>query len=149
MSHPGSPALSPDGTLAAVPDGEPSSISAARIYKNGSLVGAVSGFAVGWIDNNRLLADIYVYTPRGLMYSGAKIYDAMGAELATVALPIMSRFTPVSTNQIYSPDYNAIYDLTTGGQVWKSSAPGSTEGSVAAGLVVSLDGHRVLAENGP
>ena len=72
--------LSPDGTLIATSAGDYSSTSTASIYKNGVLAATVNGFAVGWIDNNRLLVNTFVTNAAsGLTtYTGAVIYDAAG-----------------------------------------------------------------------
>jgi hypothetical protein len=52
----------------------------------------------------------------------------------------------VSANQIYIPDANAVFDLSTGASVWSSSVPGPTIGAAAGTFIVSRDRWRVLAE---
>src|SRR6202022_4664483 len=51
--------LSPDGTLVAEPTTYPTVAAGTNIIHNGTLVTAVSAWAVGWLDNNRFLANTY------------------------------------------------------------------------------------------
>jgi hypothetical protein len=108
--------LSPDGTLAAVTEGdEPNTV--VTIYQNGQILAAVGGVAAGWLDNGRLLVNNYASgSPSGTM----TIYSPSGALLATTSLPELPRFQPLTSDTIYSPDRNAIYSLTTGTATWTS-----------------------------
>jgi hypothetical protein len=108
--------FSPDGTLIAAAGGPQAPGTGTNIYQNFVLTTAVSGWAVGWIDNSRLLANIYLSTidsPQGA-YSSATIYSTTGAVLATPALPELHNLETVSTDSIYSPYRNSIYSLSTG-----------------------------------
>jgi hypothetical protein len=139
------PRLSPDGTLAAVGTG--SATPSINFYKNGVLVGAVSGLPIAWIDNNRLL----VYNTTGLSstspsYKNPTIVDSTGATLSTTALSTtLSQFQPVGTDRAYSPDKNTIYLMSTGQAVWTATAP-STNGAIAGPYVVFASGNSVLID---
>lgn len=96
--------LSPDGTLIAVSNAPPTLASTTNIYKNGTLTTTVSGFPVGWIDDDHLSVDQYVQTghPPSQIYSGTTIYNAAGMPLSTPALPELRSFQTVTANSIYS-----------------------------------------------
>jgi hypothetical protein len=159
--------LSPDGTLVAVSTGEYSSTSTTNIYKNGALAATVNGFAVGWIDNNRVLVNTFgplgtnSYPP----YTGAVIYDATGTQLTTLtALPqlaplqsspqLASGFITVDSNSIYSPATYSIYSLTTGAATWTETLPhaGTTTvpyngaSAVSGSYIVFTSGTRILVD---
>ncbi len=107
----GSPTISPDGTLVAFccdPNNPPNSL----VYKNGTQVASVAGGAIGWIDNNRLLAGV----------SGTfAIYSPSGTVLANPPLPqFWQPFQTVTPDTIYIPQLNGIYSLTTGQPTWTS-----------------------------
>jgi hypothetical protein len=115
--------LSPDGTLIAVSNGTPSFLSATIIYKNGTLLTAVPGFAIGWIDNNRILVNSYTSPANSsppYTYSGCAIYDTTGAKIATPALPELHTIQTVTSDSVYSPELNSIFSLTTGQATWIS-----------------------------
>jgi hypothetical protein len=143
--------LSPDGTLIAAAEGLQTPGTATIIHQNYTLTTAVSGWPVGWIDNSRLLTNIYVATfgaPNG-EYSSATIYSSGGAVLATPALPELYSLETVSADTIYSPYRNSIYSLTNGtlsfgnGDVVASpNVPGALVGS----YVVYTSGALVLAD---
>ena len=159
--------LSPDGTQVAVSTGEYSSSSTTSIYKNGALAATVNGFAVGWIDNDRVLVNTFgplgsnSYPP----YTGAVIYDATGTLLTTLpTLPqlaplqsspqLASGFITVDSNSIYSPATYSIYSLTTGAAIWTETLthPGTTTGpyngasAVSGSYIVFTSGTRVLVD---
>ena len=142
--------LSPDGTLIAVAtSGEPAPSTGTNIFKNGNLVAAVPGWAVGWIDNDRLLVNSYTSDPRHVSivyYAGCSIYDASGAKLASPALPELQEIQTVTADQVYSPKLNQILSLTTGAPTWTSANPSTGVGAVAGSRVVFVSGARVLAE---
>ncbi|WP_165420076.1 beta strand repeat-containing protein [Edaphobacter modestus] len=137
--------LSPDGTLIAVSSGSGSSTSGTNILKNGLLVTAVPGWVVGWIDDNRVLVNNYAaYTNA---YSNSAIYDATGTKLATTTLPELLRIQPVTSDQVYSPDRNAIYSLSTGLSTWTAADKSTGIGAVAGSYVVFASGSRVLVDS--
>jgi hypothetical protein len=137
--------LSPDGTLIAVSSGPSAGGTTTNIYKNGMLVTAVPGWAVGWLDNDRFLVNSYVLVHGALPYAGAVIYDATGTQLATSALPELSRLQPVGSDQIYAPALNTIFSLSSGQPVWTAISP-STDGAVAGTYVVFASGNRILLD---
>jgi hypothetical protein len=136
--------LSPDGTLIAVSGGPPDPNSGTRVIKNGTLITAVPGEAVGWIDDNRLLADNYVPT---LGYSGSAIYDSTGVKLASPSLPELKEFQAVTSDLIYSPYLNTIFSLPSGSPAWKSTIPAYIVGAVSGPYVVFLSGNRLLVDS--
>jgi len=112
--------FSPDATLMAVAEGLQAPGTGTNIYQNFTLTTAVSGWPVGWIDNSRLLTNTYVDSEASVVYSGATIYSASGAVLATPALPELQNLETVNADSIYSPDRNSIYSLTTGQLIFGS-----------------------------
>ena len=154
--------LSPDGTLIAVSTGDYSSTSTTSIYKNGVLAATVNGFAVGWIDNNRILVDTFgplgthVYPP----YLGAVIYDATGNQLTTLAalpqlppagqsLPLSTTaFFPVDANSIYSPYTYTIYSLTTGAATWTETLPHPGTTTVPYSGASAVSGNYIVFTSG-
>jgi hypothetical protein len=131
--------LSPNGTLVAVSaDGNPPGPdSITNIYKDGVLTGTVPGFAVGWIDDGRLLVNNYVVVrPSGQTFTGCTIYDGSGVKVATAALPELRDFQTVTPDLIYSAGNNAIYSVTTGKAVWTGPFSVGGLGAVAGPNVV-------------
>jgi Putative Ig domain len=143
--------LSPDGTLVgAYAPGSGSPQSVTNIFKNGTLVSAVPGLAVGWIDNDRILVNQYVLATVGthqiIQYGGSAIYSSAGVQLATLALPELKSIQTVNSDSVYDPSRNAIYSLTTGKPTWTASFPGSGVGAVSGAYVVYESGHSVVVE---
>lgn len=136
--------LSPDGTLVAIST-PPSVSGSTKIYKNGTLVTAVPGQVVGWLDNTRLLLDNYASdgTPTGMT-----IYDSSGNKVGTspvvLADPMADpvQITPGST-MLYEPDFNTIVSLTSGATVWASANDAAGE-SAATGNSSALTGTQVV-----
>jgi hypothetical protein len=150
--------LSPDGTLVAVYNVAEDPSSATSIFKNGTLVTAVPGSAVGWIDNDRLLVNQYAISRDGsktfgvehtleIQYNGCIIYSSAGVQLATPSLPELRSIQTVNSDSVYDPSYNAIYSLTTGQPTWTASFPSSGVGAVSGAYVVYESGHSVVVES--
>lgn len=149
--------LSPDGTLIAPATGPfGDKTSGANIIKNGTLVTAVLGWPLGWLDNNRLIVNTYDRTNAQLgvnPYQGAVIYDATGKQLATSAIPELHEIQPLTADTIYSPELNTIYSVSSGAAIWSSGYNptlvggdnGRGVGAVAGGYVVFETGPRILA----
>ena len=138
-------AISPDGTLVAVTNGVPPSITS-TIYQNGTQVAVVPGIGVGWIDNGRLLVD--AVGSQG--YIGTTIYSPTGAVLGTPPLPQLQSIQPVTSDTVYVPSRNAIYSVTTGQTTWTSpylpdSGVQQGIGAVAGPYVVFESEGRVIA----
>ena len=137
--------LSPDGTSIAVSNATRVSHAATNLYENGALVGAVAGWAVGWIDDNRLLVNVYnndiPYT-----YLNASIVSATGQALPTPALSEIHVLQRVTPDAIYSPDRNSVLSVTTGAVLWSSPNSSKGIGAVAAGRAIFASGPHVRAE---
>jgi hypothetical protein len=129
-------ALSPDGTLIGVSNYAGGSYST-NILHNGSLVTAVAGVGIGWIDDGRILVNQYSGTPSS---TGSSIYSAAGVLLAAPALPELKTIQTVTTDSVYDPSHNAIYSLTNGQPVWTGSFGGSGLGAVAGSYVIYQSG---------
>jgi hypothetical protein len=148
--------LAPAGARVALSDGwEPG--GGTVIYDGDTLVGAASGRAMGWIDDDRLLVEEYGWDNEYVVPVATRICDPSGAVLTTLATTIPfgasppgnwstdkpRRFTAVSSSQIYVPGTNRIYSLADGQVVWSSSVvPGSDSniGDYAGGYVVISPG---------
>jgi hypothetical protein len=135
--------LSPDGTLIAASNDDCSNVNTAtNIVANGTLTTATSGWAVGWIDNNRLLLDSYAATPAGTTQYACRIVDPSGQSLGCAsALPQLSDIQPLTSDTIFSS--YAIYSVSTGARLWESADGG---GAAAGGRVVVIDDGKVLVQ---
>jgi hypothetical protein len=117
--------FSPDSTLGAIPSGPTlSNLGSTNVYKNGTLVTAVPGVAVGWLDNNRLLVNNYIVESQSstIINSGTTIYDAAGSMVGTTPFPGMDPFQVVSAanSTVYDFTNNSIVSLTAGTTIWAS-----------------------------
>lgn len=140
--------MSPDGTLIAVDNQDFGPNAVTNIYKNGTLTAAIPGIALGWLDNNRLLANQYDWNvnKRMFMYTTAVIFNADGSQVSTVALPELTTFQLFNADTIYDPVHNALYSLSTGAKVWSGASPTTQVGAVSGSYVVYAADHRVVAE---
>jgi hypothetical protein len=148
--------LSPDGTLVAAST-QPMPVAAVTdIYKNGTLVTTVPGWAVGWLDNGRLLDNQYTDN-RVFTYQGAQIVDPSGQLLATPPIPGMMALEVVTPDTIYyagmpnsgplaQAPANTIVSLTTGASVWASGDTARGIGAVSGSQVIFASGSLVLAQ---
>jgi hypothetical protein len=137
--------LSPDGTLVAVSNGK-DGMTGTNIFKNGALVTAVPGWVAGWIDNSRLITNIYVTANGTTTFAGSAVYDSAGNKLAAPPLPELGAIQPLGSDSIYDPSTNAIYSITTGAPTWTSVNPSLQVGAVAGALVIFASGNQLLAE---
>ena len=155
LDGPELPLLAPGGQLFAIVG----AVSpGTRIYKrDGTLVTAVAGQGLVWMDDNRLLVIEQVNTPTS--HNELHLYDGNGVSLGagvTTSSPGMGNVKVVGTDGVYATSDNSIYSVTTGAQTWTGSFPASLggfnrdddprRGSVAAGYVVYPSGHEVIAE---
>jgi hypothetical protein len=148
--------LSPDGTLIAVSDkGLRQLNTGTNIYKNGTLTTAVPGWAVGWVDDNRLIVSKYVSdgSPKGNpVWNGVDIVDAGGHVVASPAITELLGIQTVGANSIYSPMLNSILSVQNGDTLWSSATKstggvgGAGMGAVAGNYVIFQTGTTVLAE---
>ena len=145
--------LSADGTLIAAPVGQSLFSAGTNIYNNGTLSTSVSGWAVGWLDNARLLVN--TYGPGLQPFKGAVIVNTSGTQLATTALPQLVGVQPVDANTFYSPELLEILASADASVTWQApypalltESPYSTlvaTGAVAGSSVVFATGTNVLA----
>lgn len=157
-------ALSPDGTLLATSTAIPNditnnSVPATNIYLNGTLSTAISGWAVGWIDDSSLLVETYAVSgDEGIVGpTGSSIFSASGQLQSQTTLPDLRSIQPVPASSggtptsIYSSSSNAIYSLATSAVIWSSGSPYYSQagGAVSGSNVVFVSGNLVLAEPYP
>ncbi|MEJ1963944.1 MAG: hypothetical protein WDO56_21305 [Gammaproteobacteria bacterium] len=135
---------SPDGTLIAASSDLPSGNPSIQIFKNGAQTVTLSGWPVGWIDNNRLLVNMYSSPGR---FYGVAVYDASGRVLAEPAMPQLLKMQLFSSDAVYSPG-NTIFSLATGESIWSSPNPLADGdcGAVAGDRVVFPSGHTLRIE---
>ena len=136
--------------MIAAASGPKSETVGTNIYKNGLLVTAVPGVPLAWLDNNTLLVKNYTTqagTQFGYIYTSSAIYDSSGSKLSTLSLPELTSVQPIGGNQIYSPDQNSIYSLTTGAITWSGGAgPIGGVGAVAGQTVVFVKGTEIVLD---
>jgi hypothetical protein len=141
--------ISPDLTLFGVTNG---GTPATSLYQNGSVLTAVPGTFVGWIDNNNLL--VSSTTSGSTTYS---IYTAAGSLNSSTPLPSsIVNFIPVDNSRIYATSLNAIYSLSSGNSTWSwdlptynqkgLTTPSLNNGAISGSYVVFINGYRVLRD---
>jgi hypothetical protein len=140
--------FSPDGTLIAASNGGQNPNTSTNIYQNYTLVASVPGLAVGWIDNGHLLVNSYKLSNEsvtGGLYTGCTVYSPTGTILSTPALPELTSIQTVTPSNIYAPNQNAIYSLTTGAPTWTGGVQAKNVGAIAGNYAVFMSGAQVLA----
>jgi hypothetical protein len=142
--------LSADGSLVAAPTGSRGDDDGvSNIYENGILVNVVPGYALTWLDGDRLLVNRYNSSGTG---TGSEIYGLDGMLESTPALPHFPKdVQPLGSDLVYSPPHNAIYSLATGAATWTGDAPWGppAPGAVAGDFVVYASAsspHAVVAD---
>jgi hypothetical protein len=149
--------LSPDGTLIADSnDTNGSTTPLTNVYKNGTLVTTLPGYAAGWLSNGELLVDNYAELDGniGLSPTGTTIYDASGNQVSTPPLLGMDPFqlVPGSSTSLYDNYLNTIVSLTSGNTTWASGDPYSNagldarSGGVTGTQVVFISNNLILAQ---
>jgi hypothetical protein len=161
--------LSPDGALVALSPPTPNSgasplpgNSTANIYnvsQNGTLVGAVPGWAEGWLDNSSLLAfTLGDENGPSTWPSWNGIYAPTGQTISKLSnLPIFDYVQPLSSPLFYAASTNTIYSTSADAIYWMSGSPlsvsrtwpgegTSLSGGVSGANVVFASGDYVLAE---
>ena len=134
--------LSPDGTLIATSPAVSDGVST-NIYKNGMLVTAVPGSAVGWLDDTRLLVNEY---STDVAPAGTAIYSSLGISLGNTPIAGLASMQPVTADSVYVPQSNAIRSLTTGAVTWMSLNPSIGRGGVSGSQILFASGNLVLAQ---
>jgi hypothetical protein len=144
--------ISPNGTLTAVPNS--AGLGSTTIYTDGTLTTAVNGYAVGWLDNARLLVENFQFedmVPEPY-YAGTTIFSPSGTNLGSAPIPQIQCFQVVSSDSIYSPQTQTIFSVTTGTTTWVSpddsnDIPGTVSlGAVSGTQVIFPVGNLVLAQ---
>jgi hypothetical protein len=152
--------ISPDGTLiSSSTPGAGSDNATTNVYQNGTLSTAVSAQALGWLDNNTFLANVFDETQGSggialCHYANAGIYSAAGALQSSVSLPELSAIQVLSSSSIYASNPNAIFALPSGAISWTSASPNPPVnatlpgiGAVSGSEAIFPSGHYVLAES--
>ncbi len=139
--------ISPNGARFTISNGVRVVDTTTNLRTAAALVGAAPGVSVGWIDDSRVLLNRYRDRAGLSQYVGANIVNNIGVLLASPPLPEIGRFQTVTANTIYSPERNALYDLTTGNPTWLSAMRIKREvGEVAGANVVFATASFVRAE---
>jgi len=123
------PRLSPSGANAVFGSIGPGIGSAVTlIYSNSSLVTAIPGVALAWLDDAHILVATYHLERQGMFEVAVqdivRIYDARGHVTSTAQLPDVQSAQlvpvgPVSGTFVYWPLHNQVLDYTTGAVYWK------------------------------
>src|SRR5262249_49857665 len=117
--------------------------TSAILDESGTPVASVPGVPAAWLDDHRLL--VQVYGPGCHGYCGSRIYDTKGDLLASPKLPDSQsdsqQVAAVSPTEVYLS--NAIIDVETGKTVWQAPQ-GATMGAVAGGMVVYSQDHKLV-----
>jgi hypothetical protein len=141
--------LSQDGALIAV-SSSPIGTVTTNIIRNGTLVTAIPGWAVSWLDNTHLLVQnsggTTGYGP-GPAYTGSVIVDPTGLKLSTPAPHnFEDPFQVVGPDSIYVLNQNSIFSVSTGATTWSTVTPSSGVGAVAGSYVVFVSGNQVISQ---
>jgi hypothetical protein len=149
--------ISPSGTLiaysqagkAGIPGPTPN--PGTNILHNGTLVTAISGFLVEWLDDNRLMVNNYGLDRGSPVYTGCAIYGGDGAPTgAACRIPYeLSDFIPVASDAIYVATKNQILSVSGGTVTWMSGDPQTDAwvGAVAGSKVVFVSGTDLVAQS--
>ena len=116
------PLVSPDGNRFVVGD---EGCGFTQFYEGGTLINAVPGCAVGWIDDSRVLLQTYTQGGSGGWICSGSTHDEEGNLLASPPLPCIAAsdqcfipdacgFDTISPTSIYDRAAAATYDLETG-----------------------------------
>jgi hypothetical protein len=142
---------SPNGTLFATTSG-----SGTDLWNNSTLVTAVTGSPVGWVDDGHLLVNTYALPFPGApepTYAGCNVYSPTGQSTGSCALPQVSAFDAVTSDLIYAVNLAEVLSISTGDVSWMSGdspvPPGSgpaSVGAVAGTHVIFMSGSNVLAQ---
>ena len=140
--------LSPNSTLVALSSTGPFPAARTALYTNGTYVTTVVGYAVGWLDNARLLVD--TYNSQGTLI-GANIFSPAGTLLAVAPFGAFNTMQVVSSDLVYAPQLNEVLSLSGANDGWVSGDPcgsaiSSCLGAYAGSAVVFASGNLVLAQ---
>lgn len=151
--------LSPDGTLIAdsntLEQTEDQSEPITNLYKNGTLVTILPGYAAGWLSNSQVLLDNFGSDGNiDVTSTGTTIYDASGNQVSRPPLLGIDPFqlVPGSSTALYDPTTNTIVSLSSGSTTWASGDPEtnvtaiSRPGGVTNTQVVFTSNNLILAQ---
>jgi hypothetical protein len=146
-----SASLSPDANLLSVPTGDRVEATTTQIYNAGALATAVPGWAVGWLDNSRLLVNRYnpILMLGQPTFAGVEIYSPAGALLGASPLTELLDLHVVDADHVYSTEANLILSVSTGATTRHSINPYSrfpAGGTVAGSKVVFVSDTVIRAE---
>lgn len=158
--------VSPNGTLIATSSDVEQSMGnpnfGTNILQNGTLLTAVTGLPIGWIDDGHLLVNTFVEAtgPGGgeALYAGCAVYSPSGQSTGPCALPEVGAFQPVTADSIYVVNLGQIRSISSGAVSWMSGDspegiqqpifPGPVQFGGAHGGVAAVAGTRVVFESG-
>jgi hypothetical protein len=116
--------VSPDSTLLAAEQQASSSSPTTNIYKNGTLISAVPGTPITWIDNNDLLLDQYPLddptNPPMAIYTSSGALVGNGAPSRSIGCDSYTACQIVSSGLIYTSG-DTIQSYITGSTTWESA----------------------------
>ncbi len=148
MSGDGAIRLAPvSGNPIAINGGGPDSRgNSVTLVNNGTVASAFDGYAVGWIDSQRLVVSTFVDQGFGLTtFGGAHIYSSAGIKMADTPLQEIPDLLPVGADAIYSAQLNEILSPTTGAVSWLTPISTNKIGAIAGSSVVFASGASVIA----
>jgi len=136
--------FSPDGTRVAATKlaGDPPAgvrDATTRLYRAGQLTGAVPGVALGWLDQDRVLAATFSWV-HSLTLATDTIYDPSGAVIAELPPSTSSAVTPLGDDQVYVP--NGVIELSSGLMIWQGQ-PAQLGAVVGPHEVIYVSGAQV------
>jgi hypothetical protein len=157
--------ISPNGSVVAVNSGPASYGTTTDIYTNAILTTALPGWAVGWLDNTRLLVEQFSVIPPPpslpggqptVVYDGASIFSPSGTNLGSSPIPQIQSPQVLTSDSIYSPQTNTITSVTSGLTLWASAdafclpslnyTPCNAAGAASGSQVIFAPGNLVLAQ---
>jgi hypothetical protein len=140
--------LSPNAAEVALSSAGPYPAARSALYINGTYETTVVGYAVGWLDNGRLLVD--TFNSQGALL-GANIFSPAGTLLAVAPIGPFATLQVVSSDLVYAPQLNEVLSLSGANDGWVSGDPcgsaiSSCLGAYAGSAVVFESGNLVLAQ---
>jgi hypothetical protein len=150
--------LSPNAALVALSSVAPGPATRTALYNNATYVTTVVGYALGWLDNGRLLVDTFD-SAHGFI--GANIFSPTGNLLAVAPFGPFDTMQVVTSNFVYAPQLNEVLPLSGANGAWASgdlcgavTAYDNGEpyrytgcsGAYAGSEVVFASGNQVLAQ---
>lgn len=138
--------LSPDGTAVAVVSGPADANATTNILINGTLTTAVTGWASGWLDNDRLLVNRFDWGRFStIRFTGAVVVNRAGQETPSPQTDARRILQPIDSNRFYA-DNNQIYSVSTGEVLWSSPNEFGYIGAVTPDHVIFASGATIRAE---